>query len=96
LVKLPECGSKIGIILSVGKPTQITHVESEVMSGVDWPPVSTGLEEKLQAANIDPSLLNIEIKDDFTIVSPKKFLGDLWGPINDVMKSLGVFGLEKS
>ena len=55
----PDCGSKIGIILSVGKATTITHrtEQQEEEPGV-WPPSS--FEEKLKAAGIDTTLLNIE------------------------------------
>lgn len=85
----PDCGSKIGIILSVGKATAITHhaeVEEEI-TGENWPPSS--FDEKLKAAGIETSLLNIEEGDDVVLVSPKKFLGDLWGPINETMRSIG-------
>jgi len=85
----PDCGSKIGIILSVGKATTIAHhVESEVAEETEnWPPSS--FEEKLKAAGVDMSLLNIEDGEEMILVSPKKFLGDLWGSINESMRSLG-------
>jgi hypothetical protein len=82
----PDCGSKIGIILSVGNVTKIAHRAEEDESDV-WPPSS--FEEKLKAASVDINLLNIEDKEEVTIVSPKKFLGDLWGPINDTIRVLG-------
>jgi hypothetical protein len=84
----PDCGSKIGIILSVGKATAIAHnVESEtVEETANWPPSS--FEEKLKAAGVDTSLLNIEDGEEMILVSPKKFLGDLWGSINETMRSL--------
>ena len=84
----PDCGSKIGIILSVGKATTIAHQseKQEEEPGV-WPPSS--FEEKLKTAGIDMSLLNIEEGEEAVLVSPKKFLGDLWAPINDAMRSLG-------
>ena len=49
----PDCGSKIGIILSVGKATAIAHhVESETVEETEnWPPSS--FEEKLKAAGVD-------------------------------------------
>ena len=85
----PDCGSKIGIILSVGKATVITqHVDivaEEVTEA--WPP--SNFSEKLKSAGVDTNLLNIEEGEDATLVSPKKFLGDLWGPINETMRSLG-------
>jgi hypothetical protein len=85
----PDCGSKIGIILSVGKATAIAHyVESEAAEETEnWPPSS--FEEKLKAAGVDTSLLNIEDGEEMILVSPKKFLGDLWGSINESMRSLG-------
>jgi hypothetical protein len=85
----PDCGSKIGIILSIGKATAIApHVETEADAETEnWPPAS--FEEKLKAAGIDTSLLNIEDGDERILVSPKKFLGDLWGSINETMRTLG-------
>lgn len=85
----PDCGSKIGIILSVGKATATTHhAEPEEEEATEnWPPSS--FEEKLKNAGVDASLLNIEEGEDTILVSPKKFLGDLWGPINETMRTLG-------
>jgi hypothetical protein len=84
----PDCGSKIGIILSVGKATAITqHVDAPEEETEAWPPSNLG--EKLKAAGVDTNLLNIEEGEEATLVSPKKFLGDLWGPINETMRSLG-------
>jgi hypothetical protein len=84
----PDCGSKIGIILSVGKATAITQHGDEVEEGEEtWPP--SNFAEKLKGAGVDTSLLNIEDDQEVTLVSPKKFLGDLWGPINETMRSLG-------
>lgn len=82
----PDCGSKIGIILSVGKASEITHIPKEV-EREDWPP--TSFEEKLKSAGVDTGLLNIEEKENSILVSPKKFLGDLWSPINDAIRTLG-------
>jgi hypothetical protein len=83
----PDCGSKIGIILSVGKATAITqHVDAPEEETEAWPPSS--FSEKLKAAGVDTNLLNIEEGEEVTLVSPKKFLGDLWGPINETMRSL--------
>jgi hypothetical protein len=83
----PDCGSKIGIILSVGKATAITqHIDAEEETEA-WPPSS--FSEKLKTAGIDTGLLNIEEGEEVTLVSPKKFLGDLWGPINETIRSLG-------
>jgi len=82
----PDCGSKIGIILSVGNVTNVTHRADEKEPDV-WP--TSSFEEKLKTAGVDTNLLNIEDNEEATIVSPKKFLGDLWGPINDTIRDLG-------
>ncbi len=85
----PDCGSKIGIILSVGKATAVAHhAEADEEASEAWPP-SSSFAEKLKAAGVDTSLLNVEEGEDVTLVSPKKFLGDLWGPINESMRALG-------
>ena len=87
----PDCGSKIGIILSVGKPTTISHVAVTPAAEEQetWPPLEKGgFEEKLKAAGIDIGLLNIKEETDLVRISPKKFLGDLWGPINDTIKGV--------
>ena len=83
----PDCGSKIGIILSVGKATTIAHRSEQEEEPGAWPPSS--FEEKLKEAGIDTTLLNIEDGEEAVLVSPKKFLGDLWAPINETMRSLG-------
>jgi hypothetical protein len=84
----PDCGSKIGIILSVGKAAAITQpMDAEEEETEARPPSS--FSEKLKTAGIDTNLLNIEEGEEVTLVSPKKFLGDLWGPINDAIRSLG-------
>jgi hypothetical protein len=90
----PDCGSKIGIILSVGKATAITqHGDETEEEGETWPPSSFA--EKLKGAGVDTSLLNIEEGKEVTLVSPKKFLGDLWGPINETMRSLGAIWIRE-
>jgi hypothetical protein len=84
----PDCGSKIGIILSVGKATAFAHqVDMIKDEAQNWPPSS--FEEKLKSAGVDISLLNIEEGEEATLISPKKFLGDLWGQVNDAIRSLG-------
>ncbi len=89
----PDCGSKIGIILSVGKATAVVqHAdEAEEEEGGAWPPAAGGggIADKLKAAGVDTGLLNIEEGEAATLISPKKFLGDLWGPINEQMRILG-------
>lgn len=84
----PDCGSKIGVILSVGKATAVAHqVDIIKDEAQNWPPSS--FEEKLKSAGVDTSLLNIEEGEEATLISPKKFLGDLWGQVNDAIRSLG-------
>ncbi len=87
----PDCGARIGVMFSVGKSgapeaSAVTpHDEAEA-----WPPQDGGgIEAQLRAAGVDVDLLNIEEGEEVTRVSPKKFLGDLWGPINDAVKPLG-------
>jgi len=81
----PDCGSKIGIIISVGKTaTPIMSIEEKVE---DWPP--SNLVDKLGNLGIDMNLLNIEETNDQTIITPKKFLGDQWGSINNAIRELG-------
>jgi len=80
----PDCGSKIGIIISVGK--QETQVISEEEKTEKWPP--SNLQEKLIDLGIDLNLLNIEETDETILITPKKFLGDQWGSINDVIRGL--------
>ncbi len=83
----PDCGSKIGIILSVGKTgerARIVHDEEE-----EAPAASGNMADKLREAGVDISLLNIEEGEQATLISPKKFLGDLGGPINDSIRAMG-------
>ena len=80
----PDCGSKIGIMLTVGKTKIINEAKHEV-----WPPQS--IEEKLASIGIDLELVDIRSENDTIIMSPKKFLGDLWGPINDAVRDIGGF-----
>jgi hypothetical protein len=85
-ITCPDCGSKIGIIVSVGKAGGTVPASAE--EAIDQQPPE-GVEERLKATGIDVSLLNIEEGEKLIIVSPKKFLGDLWGPINDAIRSIG-------
>ena len=84
----PDCGSKIGIVISVGKAIAVTQREDMIKEEAqNWPP--SRFEEKLKSSGVDTSLLNIEEGEEATLISPKKFLGDLWGQVNDVIRSLG-------
>ncbi len=88
-ITCPDCGGKIGIVISVGKAeaTQVIHEHRE-----EWPPAEGEPQDaagRLTAAGIDVSLLDIEENETTISVTPKKFLGDLWGPVNDNMKTIG-------
>jgi hypothetical protein len=87
-ITCPDCGGKIGIVISIGKTdvTQITHQKLQETTE-EWPPQTA--HEILQAAGFDVSLLDIEEKETMISISPKKFLGDQWGPINDKIRELG-------
>jgi hypothetical protein len=45
--------------------------------------------ERLSAAGIDLTLVDVEEGEEIVTVSPKKFLGDLWGPINEAIRTIG-------
>jgi len=86
-ITCPDCGSKIGIVISVGqKAPVVVHEEPEVE---EWLPEETDFKVRLEAAGVDLALVNVEQSEGTVTVSPKKFLGDLWGPINDSMRELG-------
>ncbi len=85
-ITCPECGAKIGVVLSVGKIAQGSVVPQPQEAGA-WPPMGIG--ERLVAAGIDLTLIDINEGEEVVTVRPKKFLGDLWGPVNDAVKSLG-------
>ncbi|UCH57169.1 MAG: hypothetical protein JSV18_07510 [Candidatus Bathyarchaeota archaeon] len=85
-ISCPDCGAKIGVIISVGKPSElITVPRPETVA--PWPP--GGIEERLAASGVDLTLVDVDEGEEIVTVSPKRFLGDLWGPINDAIKSLG-------
>lgn len=84
-VTCPECGSKIGIILSVGRAQP--SAEMAVAEPAVRPP--SGIRERLASAGVDLSLVDVEEGGEVIIISPKRFLGDLWGPINDAVRALG-------
>lgn len=91
-IRCPECGAKIGIILSVGKGPAEEAETVTVAPREAVPPTTTTpttIEERLTAAGVDTSLLNVKEGEEATVISPKKFLGDLWGPINNAIRSLG-------
>jgi hypothetical protein len=91
-ITCPDCGAKIGVVLSVGKTittqaSQPTPV-AESLEEAEWPP-QQGIRAKLEAAGVDLALVDVEESDNMVTVTPKKFLGDLWGPINDSLRTLG-------
>ena len=82
-ITCPDCGAKIGVVISVGKATtQRPAAESEPA----WPPSSVN--ERLATAGIDLTLVDVVEGEDVVTISPKKFLGDLWGPVNEAVRSL--------
>jgi hypothetical protein len=89
-ITCPDCGAKIGIVLSVGKAPAAPAVVREAEG--EWPPQEEPQQDfksRLEAAGVDLALVNVEEDGADVSVSPKKFLGDLWGPINDAIKTLG-------
>jgi hypothetical protein len=89
-VTCPDCGAKIGVVISVGKsaigvptpsPAQVVQAAPVIAQG--------GIQGRLVAAGVDLTLVDVEEGDEFVSVSPKKFLGDLWGPINEAIRNIG-------
>lgn len=93
-ITCPDCGAKIGVVLSVGKvavapaATHAAPIAEPLEAEAEWPP-QQDFRAKLEAAGVDLALVNVEEEGAMVSVSPKKFLGDLWGPINDAIKTLG-------
>ena len=87
-VTCPECGAKIGILLSVGRETPSTERPAEQRPrSIDRPPSS--IRERLRLAGVDLSLVDVDEGEDVVVISPKRFLGDLWVPINDAIRTIG-------
>ena len=40
-------------------------------------------------SGVDLTLIDIEESNEIITIRPKKFLGDLWGPINEAIRNLG-------
>ena len=78
-----KCPSKM-TQKSVGKTQQATPPVTETAT---WP--SAGIEERLAVSGVDLTLIDIEEGEEYTTIRPKKFLGDLWGPINEAIRTLG-------
>ncbi|MBS7619839.1 hypothetical protein KEJ21_04240 [Candidatus Bathyarchaeota archaeon] len=89
----PECGSKIGLIVSIGKPTIISEKqgpsEISIVSSVE------SITEKLSTLGVDLSLIEIEERDDLIVITPRRFLGDLWSQINEMLKTLGAVWIRE-
>jgi hypothetical protein len=79
-ITCPDCGKKIGVVISVGKTESV-----KAISG--WPPET--IEEKLMTSGVNMELVELVIEDENIIITPKRFLGDLWGQVNDSIRSLG-------
>lgn len=83
-ITCPECGARIGIILSIGRPEpSIKPIGEEKVERF------TSISERLSSMGVDVSLLDIKDREDVTVITPKRFLGDLWGSVNEAVKSLG-------
>jgi hypothetical protein len=85
-ISCPECGAKIGIILSVGRA--VPAAERPLLEpSITWPP--SGIAERLASAGVDLSIVDVEEGEDVVVIRPKRFLGDLWGPVNEAIRTLG-------
>lgn len=82
-ITCPDCGSKIGIVISVGKtqPVTVTH-EEEYQAPQD-------IRSRLEEAGLDLGLVDFEESETIVTITPKRFLGDQWGSVNDVIKQVG-------
>lgn len=83
-ITCPDCGAKIGVLISVGK-SQLA--KTPVTETVTLP--FAGFEERLARSGVDLALIDIEEGTEYISIRPKKFLGDLWGPINEAIRALG-------
>ena len=84
-ITCPDCGSKIGIVFSVGKAAKDVHEEA-----AKWPPEEEkGIREKLEEEGVDLSLVDVEETADVINITPIEFLGDRWAPINDAIRDIG-------
>ena len=89
-VMCPDCGAKIGVVISVGKSATGVPAPPQPRAVPDAPVLAQGgIQERLAAAGVDLTLVDVEEGDEFVSVSPKKFLGDLWGPINEAIRTIG-------
>ena len=85
-ITCPECGAKVGIILSVGRAAPTAEMPPMEPS-IPWSP--SGINERLVSAGVDLSLVDVEDVEEVVVIRPKRFLGDLWGPVNEAVRTLG-------
>ncbi len=78
-ITCPECGAKLGIIISVGgvRPSEVKAITIEE------------IKERLSSIEVDPSILEFTREGNIIVVTPRRFLGELWGRINDIMREIG-------
>jgi hypothetical protein len=81
-ITCPECGARIGIVISIGRPEPSVKPLEEAER-------PTSISERLSSMGVDVSLLEIEEREGVTVITPKRFLGDLWGSINEAIKGMG-------
>ncbi|MGB9622855.1 MAG: hypothetical protein ACPL07_03315 [Candidatus Bathyarchaeia archaeon] len=91
-ITCPECGSKIGLIVSLGKPTIVSERQQSEISIISS---AASITEKLSTLGVDLSLIEIEERDDLIVITPRRFLGDLWGQINEMLKTLGAVWIRE-
>jgi hypothetical protein len=84
-VVCPDCGAKIGVAISIGKADVVSQ---DRMLEVEKPP-QTGIDQILTELGVDTSLIEFDEEDETIIVRPKRFLGDLWGSVNDAIRTIG-------
>ena len=89
-ITCPDCGAKVGVVISVGKSAIGTAAPPPAQEVPTMPVLAPGgILERLATAGVDLTLVDVEEGDDIVSVSPKKFLGDLWGPINEAIRTVG-------
>lgn len=98
-IRCPDCGAKIGIILSVerrpAEEVRPVTVPAREVTPPPSPAPTSSIQGRLEAAGVDVSLLEITDGEDVVVIRPRRFLGDLWGPINDAVRSLGGFWVRE-
>jgi len=84
-ITCPECGAKIGIIISVGR------VVPKAEKPQAAPRISSlsDIKDRLARAGVDLSLVEFDEVRGSVVIKPNRFLGDLWRPIHDAVRGLG-------